>query len=290
MKISKLHTFAIISYFFAIRIEASTAERFGYYDPFSDGFLAEGVSSVNVLISEDLQKQLSNVIVAVVFSDTILEPVSDTFCLRSGEVIVEQRVSIPDFLGVNLVRDDNDLYQNKNKINFSYPSETVTSDINIRQSFRIRSNDNGSPFKDSRFYCIGFSLADGQVQIIDFETIRRKMCPNHEPENGKEVFYKTFFTKPILAIDAMRITQKALGDQKIPKLKTMFGYNRASHSYAVELLRAGNLNFPKYLGGWGPTFDYPFISDMTSFLRKMDYADDRDWYKNRQLLKNQLRS
>ena len=192
MKISKLHTFAIISYFFAIRIEASTAERFGYYDPFSDGFLAEGVSSVNVLISEDLQKQLSNVIVAVVFSDTILEPVSDTFCLRSGEVIVEQRVSIPDFLGVNLVRDDNDLYQNKNKINFSYPSETVTSDINIRQSFRIRSNDNGSPFKDSRFYCIGFSLADGQVQIIDFETIRRKMCPNHEPENGKEVFYKTF--------------------------------------------------------------------------------------------------
>ena len=88
----------------------------------------------------------------------------------------------------------------------------------------------------------------------------------------------------------MRITQKALGDQKIPKLKTMFGYNRASHSYAVELLRAGNLNFPKYLGGWGPTFDYPFISDMTSFLRKMDYADDRDWYKNRQLLKNQLRS
>lgn len=291
MNIKKVSISVIFSYFFAIKVlYASADSRFNYYDPFSNGFLAKPVASVNVLIAEDLTKKLHNVIVTIVFSETKLPELIDTYCLglRSGEIIVEKEISIPDFISRN-IEVKQAKYVNRNETTaFVFANEQDIQINTLKESFRIRSDDNGSPYKDNKLFCVGFSLADGQVQISDFETIKQRTCPNHIKENDDEVFYKTFFTKPILAIDAMRIIQKGLKDQLQPKISTFFGYNKPSHAYAISLLRAGNLNFPKYLGGWGPAFDYPFISDMTSFLRKIDYADDTDWYENRHKLKGLL--
>lgn len=269
-------------------------DRYQFFNPFGNDFLAPGTANISLLVSQDLKGEFDDVIVTVTTrEDKITSHLEKAFKFFRGEGdLIANDITLSDYINCNITQ------QGENWMCTGVATtmnDTAVHEANTKERFRIIPENNQNANINS-LYCIGFNLRDGMVQIYDYNSLLLRFCPNSKMEDGLtlKTYFKPYFSKFVLTRHAMRLVRKAFDDQLTRKKVTILGKTRESQGYAMELLDAANIDFPQKIAGWTPAYDYFLLKPMESFIRKIHYAEHQlglDYYKgssNRRELKTQL--